>query len=68
LRQELVDEGGLPVVDMGDDGDIAQLHWSFQSKAARLEPDRASCKRSRRGRSRQWNLLRCNIAKWARRQ
>src|SRR5688572_20801316 len=29
LLQELVDEGGLPVVDVGDDGDIADtlVHW-----------------------------------------
>jgi hypothetical protein len=26
LLQELVDQGGLPVVDMGDDGDVADIH------------------------------------------
>ena len=26
LAEHLVDEGGLPVVDVGDDGDVANLH------------------------------------------
>jgi hypothetical protein len=26
LLEKPVDEGGLPMVDMGDDGDIAKLH------------------------------------------
>ena len=26
LLEKRVDEGGLPLVDMGDDGDIAKLH------------------------------------------
>jgi hypothetical protein len=26
LLEELVDEGGFPVVDVSDDGDVAQLH------------------------------------------
>ena len=26
LLEQPVDQGGLPMVDMGDDGDIAELH------------------------------------------
>jgi hypothetical protein len=31
LPEQLVDQGGLAVVDMGDDGDITQLHDSFSA-------------------------------------
>jgi hypothetical protein len=27
LLQQLVDERRFPMVDMGDDGDVAQIHW-----------------------------------------
>ncbi len=29
LLEQLVDEGGLAVVDVGDDGDVAQFHVRF---------------------------------------
>jgi hypothetical protein len=29
LLQQAVDQGGLAVVDVGDDGDIAQVHWAY---------------------------------------
>jgi hypothetical protein len=40
LLQELVDEGGLAMVDVGDDGDVAQLHRLNPSKKTRLDPGR----------------------------
>jgi hypothetical protein len=32
LLEELVDEGSLAMVDVGDDGDVAQLHEASLSK------------------------------------
>ena len=33
LLQQAVDQGGLAVVDMGDDGDVAEAHSGFQTGA-----------------------------------
>jgi hypothetical protein len=35
LLQELVDEGGLAVVDVGDDGDVAKMCWTSMTRRAR---------------------------------
>ena len=35
LRQQLVDEGGLAMVDVCDDRDIAQVHWSEAFSSAK---------------------------------
>ena len=68
LGEELVDEGGLAVVDVGDDGDISQLHGeafrAFKCKTARFAVEAPP---------RPWlepggNLLRCNIVMRQRRQ
>jgi hypothetical protein len=54
-RSQLVDQGGLAVVDVGDDGDVAQLHGVSKAKlpgskrtasmnaAATGEPGREIC-------------------------
>ena len=36
LGEELVDQGGLAVVDVGDDGDVAKLHDVLICGSARL--------------------------------
>jgi hypothetical protein len=38
LLEKPVDEGGLPRVDMGDDGDIAKLHGSGMCNAGLKGP------------------------------
>ena len=35
LAEQLVDEGGLAMIDMGDDGDVADLHDGLVEKGAR---------------------------------
>ncbi len=34
LLQQAVDQRGLAMVDMGDDGDVAQIHKRFRNRAA----------------------------------
>jgi len=36
LGEKLVDQGGLAVVDVGDDGDVAKLHDVLICGSARL--------------------------------
>ena len=36
LLQQLIDEGRLAVVDMGDDGDIANIHENLKTRGPRL--------------------------------
>ena len=38
LLEQAVDQGGLAVVDVGDDGDVAQIHGHGPKKAARAGP------------------------------
>jgi hypothetical protein len=52
LLQQAVDEGGLAVVDVGDDGDVTKVHGSSSGRARWMRdltgkpgptfPDRAS--------------------------
>ena len=47
LGQELVDEGGLAVVDVGDDGDISQLHGRLSGLSNAKRPgSRRKCPRA----------------------
>ena len=40
LLEQPVDKGGLPMVDMGDDGDIAELHEGSECRNAGLKGPR----------------------------
>jgi hypothetical protein len=40
LLEQPVDKGGLPMVDMGDDGDIAELHEGVRMSNAGLKGPR----------------------------
>src|SRR5262249_33180635 len=40
LLQQAVDQSGLAVVDVGDDGDVAELHGAFSGRARRLARSR----------------------------
>jgi hypothetical protein len=41
LLQQPVDQRGLAVVDVGDDGDVAQVHWGLCENGRILENSRA---------------------------
>jgi hypothetical protein len=64
LLEQLVDEGGLAVVDVGDDGDIAKFHRGLSSQSS---PARGGYPRAP-GSYRAINLMRCNIMIKVRRQ
>ena len=63
LLEQLVDEGRLAVVDVGDDGDVAELHGPSKGKS----PERGGTRCEPRGPGRS-SLLRCNIRGRVRRQ
>ena len=42
LLQQTIDEGGLAMVDVSDDGDVAQIHWSTDLGCV-ADPSKARC-------------------------
>jgi len=50
LLQQAVDQGGLAMVDVGNDGDVAQIHGASAKKAARVGRDAPDMVRGRAGR------------------